>query len=359
MHTFAINEAGGAVTDVELPTPTPTGKEVLLRVVRSGVCHTDTHLRQGAYDLGSRGSLRLADRGVTYPLVMGHEVVGTVEQVGDQVTSHRPGDVRLVYPWIGCGGCRQCGEGRDNHCATGRNLGVARHGGYAEHILVPDEKYLEDVEGLDLSWAATLACSGLTAFSAVNKVLPLPPEEPVVVMGAGGVGLTAIATLKALGHEAICAVDLSEENLAIATELGASVTVRATGDAVSKEIVEACRGPVAAAIDFVNNGDTATAAFDALQKSGQLVQVGLFGGELTVPTALMALKMVTIRGSFVGTPEDLRSLVELAKRGALPHIPIIEAELGADAVQTSLDRLVEGGVPGRIVLRASSGKAAG
>lgn len=359
MHTFAINEAGGAVTDVELPTPSPTGKEVLLKVVRSGVCHTDTHLRQGAYDLGSRGSLRLADRGVTYPLVMGHEVVGTVEQVGDQVTAHRPGDVRLVYPWIGCGECRQCDEGRDNHCATGRNLGVARHGGYAEYILVPDESYLEDVEGLDLSWAATLACSGLTAFSAVNKVLPLPPEEPVVVMGAGGVGLTAISTLKALGHEAICAVDLSEKNLAIATDLGASATVLATGDSVSKEIIKACHGPVAAAIDFVNNGATATAAFDALQKSGQLVQVGLFGGELTVPTALMALKMVTIRGSFVGTPEDLHSLVELAKRGALPHIPIIEADLDAESVQTSLDRLVEGGVPGRIVLRASSANATG
>lgn len=352
MHTFAITEAGGAVTDVDLPTPTPAGKEVLLKVVRSGVCHTDTHLRQGAYDLGSRGSLRLTDRGVTYPLVMGHEVVGAVEQVGDRVTAHRPGDVRLVYPWIGCGTCRQCYQGRDNHCAVGPNLGVARHGGYAEYLLVPDEKYLEDINGLDLAWAATLACSGLTAFSAVNKVLPLPPEEPVVVLGAGGVGLTAIATLKALGHKAICAVDLSQSNLDIAADLGASTTVLAAGDTVSKEIIKACDGPVAAAIDFVNNGTTATATFDALQKSSQLIQVGLFGGEVTVPTALMALKMVTIRGSFVGTPDDLHSLVALAKRGVLPHIPIIEADLNAQSVQTSLDRLVEGGVPGRIVLHA-------
>lgn len=352
MHTFAITEAGGAVTDVEVPTPVPTGGEVLLRVVRCGVCHTDTHLRHGSYDLGRRGSLRLADRGVTYPLVLGHEVVGVVEQVGERVRAHRPGDVRLVYPWIGCGECRHCREGRDNHCATGLNLGVARPGGYAEHILVPDEKYLEDVEGLDLAWAATLACSGLTAFSAVNKVLPLPPAEPVVVLGSGGVGLTAIATLKALGHETICAVDLSPANLAVAAELGASATMLATGDALSKDIVEACHGPVAAAIDFVNNGATATAAFDALQKGGQLVQVGLFGGELTVPTALMALKMVTVRGSFVGTPAELRALVALAKRDALPHIPIIEADLDAASVQTSLDRLAAGGVPGRIVLRS-------
>jgi propanol-preferring alcohol dehydrogenase len=352
MHSFAITEAGGAVTDVQMPTPTPTATEVLLKVVRSGVCHTDTHLRHGAYDLGSRGSLRLTDRGVTYPLVMGHEVVGVVEQVGEHVTAHRPGDVRLVYPWIGCGRCRQCREGRDNHCAAGPNLGVARPGGYAEYILVPDEKYLVDIEGIDLSWAATLACSGLTAFSAVNKVGPLPAEEPIVVQGAGGVGLTAIATLKALGHEAVCAVDISQTNLDIAAELGASMTVLAGGDAVSKEIVTACGGPVAAVIDFVNNGATATAAFDALQKGGQLIQVGLFGGELTVPTALMALKMITMRGSFVGTPDDLRSLVELAKRDALPHIPIIDGDLDAGSVQAALDRLTDGGVPGRIVLRA-------
>ncbi|MDQ0381319.1 alcohol dehydrogenase [Amycolatopsis thermophila] len=341
------------MVDVELPTPSPTGREVLLKVERSGVCHTDTHLRHGSYDLGARGSLRLVDRGVSYPLVMGHEVVGTVVAVGDQVSAHHPGDLRLVYPWIGCGDCAECDGQRDNYCAAGRNLGVARHGGYAEYVLVPDEKYLEDITGLDPSWAATLACSGLTAFSAVHKVLPLRPAEPVVVIGAGGVGLTAIAVLRALGHDDICAVDLSAENVAVARGLGASASVRATGDEVSKDIVEACHGPVAAVIDFVNSGVTATAAFDALRKGGRLVQVGLFGGELTVPTALMALKMLTIRGSFVGTPEELRSLVALARRGALPHIPVIDAPLDARSVQDALNRLTRGGVPGRIVLRAA------
>ncbi|GAA3790831.1 alcohol dehydrogenase [Amycolatopsis tucumanensis] len=353
MHAFAVTGEGSDVTDVEVPTPEPGGHEVLLRVERSGVCHTDTHLRQGFYDLGGRGSLRLADRGMTYPLVMGHEVVGTVVRIGDQVTGHRPGDMRLVYPWIGCGECTECGHGRDNHCAAGRNLGIARHGGYAEYILVPDEKYLVGIEGLDPGWAATLACSGLTAFSAVHKVLPLPPDEPVVVIGAGGVGLTAIATLKALGHAAICAVDLSAANLAVAADMGATATVVATHGATSKDILRACGGPVAAAIDFVNNGATATAAFDALRKNGQLVQVGLFGGELTVPTALMALKMITIRGSFVGTPAELSALVDLARRGALPHIPVIDAPLTADSVREALDRLANGGVGGRIVLRAA------
>jgi alcohol dehydrogenase/propanol-preferring alcohol dehydrogenase len=355
MHAFAVFQDSPEIRAIELPDPVPTGSQVLLKVIRSGVCHTDTHLREGSYDLGSRGALKLVDRGVTYPLVMGHEVVGVVEKVGDQVQGTKPGDVRLVYPWIGCGKCRDCLAGRDNVCANGRNLGVSEHGGYAERILVRDEKYLVDIEGLDLSWAATLACSGLTAFSAVNKVLPLGPDEPVVVIGAGGVGLTAIATLSALGHEAICAVDISERNLQLARDVGAITTVQSTDQGLSAKIIAANGGPVAAVIDFVNNSQTAPVAFDSLRKGGQLVQVGLFGGELTVPTALMALKMLTIRGSFVGNPEELNQLVALAKQDAIPHIPIIDAELSAQSVGESLDKLTHGGVPGRVVLRASVG----
>jgi propanol-preferring alcohol dehydrogenase len=354
MHAFAVFQDSLDVQEVELPDPVPTGAEVLLRVLRSGVCHTDTHLREGSYDLGSRGALKMVDRGVTYPLVMGHEVVGVVEKVGDRVHGAKPGDVRLVYPWIGCGTCRDCLAGRDNVCANGRNLGVVEHGGYAEQILVRDEKYLMDVDGLDLSWAATLACSGLTAFSAVNKVLPLGPDESVVVIGAGGVGLTAIATLSALGHKAICAVDLSERNLELALQVGATTTVQSTDQGLSAKIIEASGGPVAAVIDFVNNSQTAPVAFDSLRKGGKLVQVGLFGGELTVPTALMALKMLPLQGSFVGTPDELNQLITLAQQDAIPHIPIIDAELSAEAVGESLDKLANGGVPGRVVLRAAA-----
>ena len=285
MRAFVVAENSSTVTELELPTPRPGGSEVLLRVTQCGVCHTDTHLRDGGYDLGSRGKMRLADRGVTYPLVMGHEVVGVVEEIGPDAVGVDIGDVRLIYPWVGCGRCHQCEAGRDNYCAAGKNLGVARHGGYADRILVPDAKYLVDITGLDPSWAATMACSGLTAYSAVNKVLPLPTDEPIVVIGAGGVGLTAVATLKALGHKRICVVDVSPRNLDIATELGASDVVQ-PADKASKQIIEACGGPVEAVIDFVNNDITARAAFDALRKGGQLVQVGLFGGEFVVPTAL-------------------------------------------------------------------------
>ena len=334
MHAFAIFQDDHTVTDVELPTPTPEGTEVLLRVVRSGVCHTDMHLREGYYDLGSRGRLNLIDRGVTYPLVLGHEVVGVVEAAGPDADGVSPGEHRLVYPWIGDGSCDACQAGHENLCPSPRNLGVARHAGIEER------------------WAATLACSGLTAYSAARKALPATASDPVVVIGAGGVGLMAIATLRALGHEAVLAVDLQERNLELARQLGATTTISARQEDLAAAIVAGAGGPVAAIVDFVNNSTTAPAAFAALRKGGTMVQVGLFGGELVIPTALLTLKIITIRGSFVGSLGELEELVGLARRGALPHLPIIDGELSATAVQDALDRLAAGGVPGRIVLSA-------
>ena len=298
---------------MDVPTPTPEGTEVLLKVIRSGVCHTDTHLRAGYYDLGRRGHMRLTDRGVPYPLVMGHEVVGVVEAAGPDASGVEAGSTAGV-PLARLRRVR-CVSGRaENACPRGRNIGVARPGGYADHLVVPHSRYLIDIDGLDPSWAATMACSGLTAYSAASKVLPLPTDAPVVVIGVGGVGLTAVATLSALGHKAICAVDMSEANLAAAHELGASVTVTADAQDLSGKVLAATGGPVDAVIDFVNNDQTASAAFDMLAKGGRMVQVGLFGGEVTIPTALLALKMLTIEGSFVGTLSELHEVVELASR---------------------------------------------
>lgn len=354
MRAFAISEASTTNLSVlDIPTPTPQGTEVLLKVVRSGVCHTDTHLRAGYYDLGRRGHMRLTDRGVPYPLVMGHEVVGVVEAVGPDATGPQIGSTRLVYPWLGCGDCAACRAGRENACPRGRNIGVARHGGYADHLLVPHSRYLIDIAGLDASWAATMACSGLTAYSAANKVLPLPVDAPVVVVGVGGVGLTAVATLSALGHRAIYAVDRSEANLVAATELGASTTVTVDSEDLTGKVLAATGRPVDAVIDFVNNDQTASAAFDMLAKGGRMVQVGLFGGEVTIPTALLALKMITIEGSFVGTLSELHEVVQLAKQGRVPRIPVIDGALNLPGVTSSLDRLATGGVTGRIVLQGA------
>lgn len=352
MHAFAVLSAEDrSIVDIELPTPEPTGAEVRLRVLHSGVCHSDVHLREGSWDLGRAGQMDMT-HGQAYPLVMGHEAVGVVDAIGPEVTGVAIGDRRLIYPWIGCGRCEECRAGRENLCATAPALGIAKPGGYADTILVPHERYLLDIAGLDEAWAATLACSGLTSYSAARKALPDDPAAPVVVIGAGGVGLMAIAALRALGHTAVIAVDLQERNLELARDLGATATVSATEQNLPAAIIAAAGGPVTSVVDFVNSGATAPVGFAVLRKGGRMIQVGLFGGELVVPTVLLPLKVARIEGSYVGTLDELRELVDIAKRGALPHPPITTAELSAASVAESLDRLKSGGVPGRIVLAA-------
>ncbi|WP_037570405.1 alcohol dehydrogenase [Phaeacidiphilus oryzae] len=350
MKIYAFEGAGGQAREREIPTPAPVGHEVLLRLTHSGVCHSDVHIRDG--QLGAS----LGDE----PVVAGHEMAGEVVAVGEAVTGVAVGDVRLVFPWTGCAECEDCLAGHDERCPDQRNLGVRRFGGYAEMVHVPHERYLLDVAGVDTAWAATLACSGLTAYSAVRKVLREGrPDDEIVVLGTGGVGLMAVAVLKALGHRRITAVDVDRDRLATARELGAADTVDSSPvdgstDAARKRLRAVTGGGAAGIVDFVNSGATARFALDSLARDGKLVQVGLFGGEMALPTNLMPLKRLTLQGSYVGTLEELRAVVELARSGRLPRTPIISRPLTAESVNDSLDDLARGAVPGRIVLTAAT-----
>lgn len=352
MRAWAVVAPREPLREIELPTPEPTGTQVLLAVTHAGVCHSDIHIWEGEYDLGSRGVMRLSDRGVKLPLAMGHEIVGRVLRWGPEAEGQglAVGQTRIVFPWVGCGTCARCRAEEDNMCLQGRSIGVFQNGGYATHVLVPEPRHLVDPGNLDPALAATYACSGITVYSAINKVMPLPPDEAVVLVGAGGLGLQAISVLKALGHRRIVSVDVSAAKLAAAREAGASDTLDASEGEVTRRLMTLCGGPVTAVIDLVNGTETARFAFEALTKGGKLVQVGLFGGELTVPLPLMAMKAVTVQGSYVGNPKELRALVGLAQGGGLAGIPITREPLpNADS---ALQRLRAGQVTGRIVLTA-------
>ena len=352
MRAWAVVETGQPLQEIEMPTPEPKGAEVLLEVTHAGVCHSDLHIWEGEYDLGSRGKMRLTDRGVKLPLAMGHEIVGRVVKLGPEAANQgsKVGDIRVVYPWVGCGKCAICQRDEENMCLNGRSLGVYQNGGYATHVLATHVKHLIDIQGVDPSLAATYACSGVTVYSAVNKLMPLEPDEPVVLVGAGGLGLNAIAILKALGHRRICVVDVAEDKLAAAKKQGATDTVLASGEDTAQRIIEACGGPVAGVVDLVNGTQTARFAFDALRKGGKLVQVGLFGGEMNIPLPLMPIKALTVQGSYVGNVKELRALIDIAKKGQIPAIPVEnQPQRNADAV---LHRLKEGKITGRVVLVA-------
>jgi alcohol dehydrogenase, propanol-preferring len=187
-------------------------------------------------------------------------------------------------------------------------------------------------------------------YSAINKALPMPPDEPIVLVGAGGLGMNAIAILKALGHRRICVVDVGTDKLEAAKAQGATETVLASGENTAKRIMEACGGPVPVVIDLVNGTQTARFAFDALRKGGKLIQVGLFGGEMSIPLPMMPIRALTVQGSYVGNVKELGALIDIAKAGKIPAIPVAEEPLrNANAV---LNRLRDGKIVGRVVLTA-------
>jgi alcohol dehydrogenase, propanol-preferring len=352
MRAWALVDYGKPLAEIELPTPTPTGPQVLLEVTHAGVCHSDLHIWEGGFDLGSRGTFSMAQRGQKLPLAMGHEIVGKVIAWGPEAEGHvKKGDHRIVFPWVGCGECTPCRADEENMCAQGRSLGVVQNGGYATHVLAIHWKHLVAFDGIDPALAATYACSGITVFSAIRKVMPIAPDAPIVVVGAGGLGLQCVAILKALGHKRTVVVDVAQAKLDAARAQGATDTVLVDGEATTKAIVTACGGPVAAIIDLVNGTQSARFAFDALAKGGKLIQVGLFGGELVVPLPFMPQRALTIQGSYVGSVKELRELVGIAQKQSLPAIPITREPL--NQAHNALQRLREGKVTGRVVLTAA------
>ncbi len=351
MRAWAVVENGADLQEIEMPTPEPTGKQVLLEVTHCGVCHSDLHIWEGFYDIGGGKRMSLKDRGVKLPLAMGHEIVGRVVKLGPEATGVSVGDVRIVFPWVGCGHCDRCLAEEDNMCVEGKALGVFQNGGYATHVLAMEPRHLIDPGTVDPALAATYACSGITVYSAIKKVMPLPPDAPIVIVGAGGLGLNAIAVLQAMGHRNTIVVDITEEKRANATKAGAAAVVDGSGEGVTERIVAAAGGPVRAVIDLVNGTATARFAFAALSKGGRLVQVGLFGGDLTLMLPVMAMRELTVGGSYVGNPKELRELVSLAQAGTLKPLPYSTVPM--EQANAALMRLKDGKVTGRVVLAAT------
>jgi propanol-preferring alcohol dehydrogenase len=328
--------------------PVPQGTEVLLRVTHCGVCHSDLHMQEGYFDLGGAKRRSLAG-GIPLPLTMGHEIVGTVLAAAPGAGEVPIGASFLVNPWTGCGECARCGANEDNLCPKGRALGVHLPGGFATHVVVPHPKYLVDISGLDPARAAPLACSGITSYAAIRKLMPLAPEDWIAVVGCGGVGLSAVALLRALGHERVLACDIDDAKLAAATERGAAAVCNIREEGGTARIVATAGGPLGGCLDFVGTGTTSSTSIAALRKGGRYVVCGLMGGELQIGVPTLALAEYSLLGSYVGNPDDMRELVSLAREGRYVLAAVVECPLAE--VQPALEALAQGRVVGRQVLR--------
>ena len=348
MKSFQVTEFNGPLSEVDVATPKPSGTQVLLKVKAAGVCHSDLHIWQGGYDLGhGRKPLSLKDRGVSLPLTMGHETVGEVLAFGPEAKGVAVGDVRLVYPWIGCGKCEVCLAGEENMCLKPASLGVYCDGGYSDHITVPHPRHLIDLKGLDPVTAAPYACSGVTTYSAIKKV-EAHLKHPIVIFGAGGLGLMALSLLKAMGGKGAIAVDIDGGKRDAAMKAGALAAVDGAAPDALQQIMTAANGPIYGAIDLVGNAQTAQLGFDCLTKGGKLVMVGLFGGGAPWALPLIPMKAITIQGSYVGNIKETQELIDLVCAKKITPIPVTTLPL-AKANEALVD-LQKGKLVGRAVL---------
>ena len=348
MRSFKVTEFSAPLTRIDAPTPEPSGTEVLLKVRAAGVCHSDLHIWEGGYQLGhGRGQLSLKDRGVALPLAMGHETVGEVLALGPQAQGVAVGETRLIYPWIGCGVCEVCRAGDENLCLKPRCLGVHCDGGYADHILVPHPRYLLDLAGLDPVTAAPYACSGVTTYSALKKV-EFALCEPILIFGAGGLGLMALSLLKAMGGKGAIIVDLDEKKREAAMNAGALTAIDGSAPDAARQIAEKAGRPLRAAIDLVGNAQTAQLGFDCLTRGGKLVMVGLYGGGAPWALPLIPIKAITIQGSYVGNLKETQELLDLVRAKKMKPIPVTRRAL--EEANSTLEDLRKGKLVGRAVL---------
>jgi alcohol dehydrogenase, propanol-preferring len=333
----------------ELETPKPKGSQILVKVQSSGVCHSDVHVWEGYYEGIDGQQLKTTDRGVRYPLTPGHEIAGLVDTVGDQVEGISRGQKVLVYPWIGEGLCPACRIGEENLCDKPRSLGIYTDGGYAQYVLVPSYKYLVNIEDyMDTDTSAPLSCAGLTAYGAVKNA-NLKPNENVVIVGTGGLGLMAIQLAKAVTGAKIIAMDLDDQKLEVAKKNGADVTINSKKEDPIKVIMELTDKLGAdAVIDFVNASKTVESDMQFLRRRARLVLVGLFGGELKLSLVTMPTRAYRLIGSYTGTLSDLIELVSLAGRGVIK--PVVSNRFKLDQATEALTMLKDGKISGRGVI---------
>lgn len=348
MKSYQVVEFGQPLQEVTAPAPVPTGSEVVLRVTAAGVCHSDLHIWEGGYDLGAGRRLSLKDRGIPLPLTMGHEIAGEIVAVGPDVSARRVGESCVAFPWIGCGGCAACRAGDENLCMKPRCLGVHCNGGYAEFTVVPHERYLVPLEDLDPAVAAPFACSGLTTYAAVKKLGEIIVREPVLVIGAGGLGLMCVAILRALGGKGAVVVDIDPAKRAAALAAGALAAVDGTAKDALAQVTAALGGPCWSAIDLVGAPATAELAFNSLAKGGSLIMVGLFGGAAPWPLPYIPLKAARIQGSYTGNLAELVELIALVRAGKVTPPPLHRRPF--HEATDALDALRAGRVIGRTIL---------
>ncbi len=347
MHRQSLTAYGAPLCETVVEAPRPQGTEVLVRIHRCGVCHSDLHMQDGYFTLGDGKQLDVR-AGRTLPFTLGHEIAGQVESAGPDADA-KIGAAVAVYPWIGCGQCPACAVGDENICVKPRYLGVTVDGGYASHVLVPHARYLIDYAPLPASYAGALMCSGLTAYAALKRLKSRASRAPLLLVGAGGVGLMGLALTRALYGAAPYVADIDPLKRAAALKAGAKEAFDPS-DADARKAVLKASGGIYAAVDFAGSDKSLNFATGVLAKGGKVVVTGLIGGGYATAVAMFPLKAMTIEGTQTGTLAEARELIDLVREKNIAPPPIAERPLAQ--ASATLDDLRAGKIVGRVVLTA-------
>ena len=339
MRAAVVTEFGSplAVSDIDLPSP--GYGEALVKLETSGVCHTDLHAAQGDWPVKPQP-----------PFVPGHEGYGTVVALGDGVTDLKIGDkVGNAWLWSACGSCEYCRTGWETLCENQKNGGYSVDGSFGTYMLINTDYAARIPDGADPLEVAPILCAGVTVYKAL-KVTETRPGQWVAISGIGGLGHVAVQYARAMGMRVV-AVDIDDSKLALATSLGAEVAVNArTSDAVA-EVQKATGGTHGVLVTAVHP-QAFGQAIGLARRGGTIVFVGLPPGDFPAPIFDIVLKGLTIRGSIVGTRQDMAEALDFYARGLI-HPTVTSA--GLDDINDVLDKMTQGQIDGRVVIDYRTG----
>jgi propanol-preferring alcohol dehydrogenase len=333
MKAAVVHQFGKPLSIEQVPVPTPGPGQVLVKLVASGVCHTDLHAAQGDWPVKPK-----------LPFIPGHEGAGYVAALGPGVTTLKEGD-RVGVPWLhsACGACEHCITGWETLCGSQQNTGYSVNGGFAEYSVAQASHVARLPSGMTFADAAPILCAGVTTYKGLKET-EVQPGQWVVVSGIGGLGHMAVQYAKAMGMR-VAAVDLGENKLALARSLGAEIALdaRKEPDKELQRLIGGAHGVLVTAV----SPEAFRQSLGMLRPHGTCALVGLPPGDFATPIFEVVLKRLTIRGSIVGTRMDLQESLELAAGGRVRAT--IECQ-PLEAINEVFARMSRGAINGRIVL---------
>ncbi len=316
MRAALFHGSGHPLTVVELPRPSLAPGDALVKVAACGFCHTDIHYLD--HDVPTAKAP---------PMVLGHEISGTVAELGAGASDRAVGDRVLVPAVLPCGNCELCRAGRGNICPQLRMLGNHINGGFAEYVRVPARDLVPLPSDLDLPRAAVIADALTTPYHAVVHRAQVRPGDSVLVVGCGGVGINAVQFAAAAGGNVI-AVDLRPEKLEMALRLGAHETINPSNHPdVGREVRRRTGGGVDKALEVVGRPETVSLALSALRRGGRLCVVGYSDAAVSLPLNRLMFFEYEIVGSLGCRPVDYPRVIEMVRRGKIRLDEVVTASL--------------------------------